>query len=377
MDFGLLPPEVNSARMYAGPGSGPMLTAAMGWDSLAAELHTTAMSYQSVISQLTSGPWLGPASTSMAAAVAPFIAWLHTTAGHAEQSASQARAAAGAYESARAMTVPPPVIAANRALLMSLVSTNVLGQNTPAIAATEFHYGQMWAQDAAAMYGYAASSAMASMVTPFTPAPPTTNPTGAARQGAAVAKAAGDSAGTQMHTILSTSAIPRALQALASPSSPLEPAQSILDSLSGHTRTVASSLSFLVGAAGLARSANIAGATGGASVQTLSSAAGVSGSAGLSGLRAGAGGAMSAALGRGTSVGALSVPQSWVAASPVISPVAVTTASIGSSASPVVAPTGVPLMPMAPMTGRGAARVADAARFLLRPNMVPQWPVGG
>ncbi|MDD4867529.1 MAG: PPE domain-containing protein, partial [Mycobacterium sp.] len=38
MFFGLLPPEVNSARMYAGPGSGSMLTAAEAWDGLAAQL---------------------------------------------------------------------------------------------------------------------------------------------------------------------------------------------------------------------------------------------------------------------------------------------------------------------------------------------------
>lgn len=33
------------------------------------------------------------------------------------------------------------------------VATNILGQNTPAIAATETQYAEMWAQDAAAMYG--------------------------------------------------------------------------------------------------------------------------------------------------------------------------------------------------------------------------------
>ncbi|WP_141249127.1 PPE domain-containing protein, partial [Mycobacterium avium] len=27
MDFGALPPEVNSGRMYAGPGSGPLMAA--------------------------------------------------------------------------------------------------------------------------------------------------------------------------------------------------------------------------------------------------------------------------------------------------------------------------------------------------------------
>jgi PPE-repeat protein len=64
----ILPPEINSGRMYAGPGSGPMLAAAAVWDGLAAELHSAAASYGSVISGLTAGPWLGPASASMAAA---------------------------------------------------------------------------------------------------------------------------------------------------------------------------------------------------------------------------------------------------------------------------------------------------------------------
>jgi PPE-repeat protein len=58
-----------------------------------------------------------------------------------------------AYEAAFAMTVPPPVIAANRALLLMLVATNFLGQNTPAIMATEAEYAEMWAQDAGAMSG--------------------------------------------------------------------------------------------------------------------------------------------------------------------------------------------------------------------------------
>src|SRR5579875_4207177 len=106
MDFAMLPPEINSGRIYAGPGSGSMLAASAAWDTLAADLQSTAASYASVISSLTGGPWLGPSSASMAAAAAPYLEWMTTTAAQAEQAASQARAAAVAYETAFAMTVP-------------------------------------------------------------------------------------------------------------------------------------------------------------------------------------------------------------------------------------------------------------------------------
>ncbi len=210
MDFAVLPPEVNSGRMYAGPGSGPMLAAAAAWDGLAAELQSTAASYGSAISELTGGPWLGSSSASMAAAAAPYLDWMTGAATQAEQTATQAKAAAAAYEAAFAMTVPPAMIVANRTLLMTLIATNIFGQNTAAIAATETDYAEMWAQDTAAMYGYAGSSAAASTLTPFTSPPPTTNPAGAGSQAAAVAQSS-TSSGSQL-----MSALPQALQGLAS-----------------------------------------------------------------------------------------------------------------------------------------------------------------
>src|SRR5579875_1908335 len=218
MDFGALPPEINSGRMYAGPGSGPMLAAAAAWDGLAADLAATASSYQSAVSGLTSA-WSGPSAISMASAAAPYVAWLTSAAEQAEQTAAQARAAASAYETAFAMTVPPPVIAANRSLLMTLIATNILGQNTPAIAATEAHYAEMWAQDAAAMYGYAGASAAATQLTPFNVPAQNTNPGALVAQSAAVSQASGSAAGTSTQSTLSqlTSAVPAALQNLASP----------------------------------------------------------------------------------------------------------------------------------------------------------------
>ena len=224
IDFGALPPEINSARMYAGPGAGSMLAAGAAWDGLSAELQSAASSYGSVISALTGGPWLGPSSTAMAAAVAPYVAWMSATAGQAELAATQAKAAAAAYASAFAATVSPPEIAANRAQLMALVATNLFGQNTPAIAATEAQYGEMWAQDAAAMYGYAASSAATTAkVTQFTAAPQTTNTAGLAAQATASAQTTGTSTSAGVQSTLSQliSEVQTALQNLASPLSSL------------------------------------------------------------------------------------------------------------------------------------------------------------
>ena len=218
MDFGALPPEINSGRMYSGPGSAPMRAASAAWNLLAAELESTATQYQSTIDVLDD-EWLGPTSATMAAAVDPYITWISTTGAQAEQTAAQASAAASAYEAAFAMTVPPVEVAANRAQLAMLVATNVIGQNTAAIAANEAMYGEMWAQDAAAMYGYAGTSAAASSVKAFSQPPETSNPAAQASQGSAVTQANGASTGSGVQSQLQqlTSTIPSSLKQLTSP----------------------------------------------------------------------------------------------------------------------------------------------------------------
>ena len=215
MDFAALPPEINSGLMYAGPGSAPMLAASAAWDGLAAELRSAATSYGSVIVELADAGWQGPSSAAMAAAAAPYVAWLHGTAAQVEQAGMQAAAAAAAHEAAFAATVPPPLIAANRALLMTLVATNFLGINTPAIAATEAQYAEMWAQDAAAMYAYAASSTTASALTPLATAPVTTNLVGLAGGaiGTAVTNLEGAAQGLVTRAVTGLSAIPAELNA--------------------------------------------------------------------------------------------------------------------------------------------------------------------
>jgi PPE-repeat protein len=329
LDFGALPPEINSGRMYTGPGPGSMLAAATAWQSLAEELTSAASGYGSIVSTLISGSWTGPSSMSMAAAAAPYVTWLSATGGQAQQAAMQATAAASAYESAFAATVPPPIVEANRSLLAALVATNVLGENTPAIAATEAVYAEMWAQDATAMYGYAGASATASQVTPFTAPPQTTNSSGLASQSVAAAQSAGTAGGTDLDTIISSgpqviSGMPQALQSLASPqaldsvaatttgsSTSSTPATSILNELSTPLKLASMPMSmlsklFTAGSTATAAKAATTAADelGAAQAVGLASSTGALGSAGI-----GSGApALSAGLGRATSVGALTVP---------------------------------------------------------------------
>lgn len=301
LDFGLYPPEINSARMYSGPGSGPMMAAAAAWDALAVELSSTATSYGSAISELIGAGWRGPASLSMAAAAAPFVAWLHATAAQAEQTAAQAKEAAAAYELAFTMTVPPPAIAANRSLLSALVATNFFGQNTPAIAATEALYAEMWIQDAAAMYGYAGSSAAASQLRPFTHPDSTTD--GVAAQYGAVAQAA------------------TALQQFAGPTASPDPPSLMSAYSAGLTvpkivNTVMSSSSAVTSGRGIfIQNARLA-------FQEAQDAEKAAESAGRLVSTAPVASTVSVGTGRAMPVGPLSVPPNWASAAPEIRTVA-------------------------------------------------------
>jgi PPE-repeat protein len=402
LDFGALPPEVNSTRMYAGPGPGSMLTAATAWQSLADELNSAATSYGSVVSSLTSGPWTGPSAVSMAAAVAPYVTWLGATGEQAEQTAAQASAAAAAYETAFAATVPPAIVAANRSLLAVLVATNVLGQNTPAIAATEAHYGEMWAQDAAAMYGYASASATAAQVTPFSTPPQTTNPGGLTAQAAATAQAAGTPAGTGVESLMSSgpqliSGVPQTLQSLASPQSLSALTSTTTDSSSSST----SSLSELSALSTPLRMATMpmsmlsklftAGSTANAA-RTVSTAANELGAAQAAGLGSGTGAmtltgfggigtslpGISAGMGQATSIGPLSVPSASGSAAPAMRPAAALpfTAAGAAPATHAGASAGMPpMMPLTNLSGRDAA--ATPSRFEMRSTVIPFSPAAG
>lgn len=170
MNFSVLPPEINSALIFAGAGSEPMLTAAVAWDGLADELSMAASSFESITSGILSGSWQGAASLAMAGAAAPYAGWLATAAGQAAQAGAQASAMAAEFEAVRTAMVPPALVAANRSNLVSLVLSNLFGQNAPAIATVEAAYEEIWALDVSVMSAYhSGASAVVTALTPFAP----------------------------------------------------------------------------------------------------------------------------------------------------------------------------------------------------------------
>jgi PPE-repeat protein len=354
-----------------------MLAAAEAWESLAAELHSAANSYQSVVSGLTAGSWSGPSSASMAAAASSYTAWLTATATQAEESAAQAKSAVAAYQAAFTSTVPPPAVAANRSQLTTLVATNLFGRNTQAIAAYEAQYAEMWAQDAAAMYAYAGSSGSATTLTPFTPPQQNTNPSGSGGQAAAVSQATGTSGGNVQSTVSSIqqafSSVPNALQNLATaPAATTAAASDPLSTLSNlisifldapsAIATFAADIPFgVVGVTALPL--DIIGAGTGLHTDKIIS--------GWNGEEAWPGtgtqpptsfpaiitdGAttptLSAGLAEANTVGALSVPPTWAVATPAVRPIAMTLPALSDTGAGAV-----PAAAAAEIAGAGSGSV--------------------
>ena len=401
MDFGAFPPEINSARIYTGPGSGPMMAAAGAWDKMAAELSSAEAAYQGVINGLVSEGWMGPASNAMAAAAAPYAVWMGATAAKVEQAAMQAKAAAAAFDAAYAMTVAPPLIVANRSQLAALVATNFLGQNAAAIAATEAQYGQMWAQDAAAMYGYAASSAAATKVTPFTSPREVADPAAQGAQQGAVAQAAGNAATSNAQSAASQALtnMPNTLQSLASPAQSSAPA-SLIDWLAsflgvepgdvanGATNLMSSSFSPMAVAGISSFAADMAVVRGAAiaagdplglgAIDPFTPMLGAlggglgSGMHGLGGL-----GTASASMGHAASVGALSVPQSWAAAVPATAAPGTSVAATGWTVAAHAPQAGAAGMPGVPLAGQGRNYGFAAPRYGFKPTVMARPVVAG
>jgi len=402
LDFAVLPPEINSARMYSGPGSESMSAAAAAWNRIATEMRSTATAYRAIITELTDETWLGPSSASMSTAAAPYLEWLAVTASQAEQASAQVFAAATAFEAAFEATVPPPAVAANRAQLANLSATNILGQNTAAIAANEAQYAAMWAQDAAAMNGYATASAAATRLAPLTSPSSTTNTDGHAGQANAKPADSTTPAGSMSGLLQWLGIAPNTNNSTAG-------VAGLLNYLDGTNGSVVGSFLNDATVANFSNALTTSGLTnptsvidsvtaysflfatqGAASFDMSDLAAGLAlaGPIGVApGLPSLSAAAVSAQVGHASLVGAVSVPPAWGASGATVNPVAAATSRIGagayhslSNATPMVmeetGPVGMPGLPLAGMTGPHEDEFS-APIYGFRPRIITRPPAAG
>jgi PPE-repeat protein len=358
-----------------------------------------ASSFQSVVSGLVGGPWLGASSASMAAAAGMYASWMGAFAGQAQHAAGQVTAGVAAYEQAFAMTVPPPVIAENRMELAILVATNILGQNTPAIAANQIMYAEMWAQDAAAMYGYVAGAAAAAQLTPFATPPQTTNPGGVAGQaGAAASAQASAAAGGVSHLIDALQELPQMIglpQLFPSGYTMLDFAtqlQGPINAVSEIEQTVIATTGTLGQMAGSAASAApaAADAAGGEAGSALAAAAQTGGlaspglaspgmaSPGMASPGMASLSGVTAAVGGSNSIGGLSTPPSWAAApsSAPLSALPGTTPFAAPQVNDGAGMAGTPGMAGAAPGDRGS-RLSANPRYGVRVTVMGRHPFAG
>ncbi|OBI94343.1 hypothetical protein A5661_23395 [Mycobacterium asiaticum] len=298
--------------MFRGPGSEPLLAAAAAWDALGRALYSAEISLISVVSGLGSGVWLGPSATSMAEAIRPHLKWIGTASIRAHHTAAQARSAVAAYETALRATVVPTQIVENRARLRSLAAANRLAQYTPAIAAVEARYCEMWAQDAQAMYRYASDAAMATRLVPFPVPDIGLDPAAPGEQGDSPTLTQADA---QLYH-----AVPHALNRLAAPTVPPGTPQSAVDLVDNPADSEDSGMTSSMSAVSTLVSTRAKPDTGrrgaigrplSASVQAWFSGCRRPGTKGSQ-----AGPAARPDVGPAALIGELSVPQAWVDRAP-------------------------------------------------------------
>jgi len=220
----------------------------------------------------------------------------------------------------------------------ALSATNIVGQHSAAIAGLEAAYVAMWSADATAMYRYAAQSAAAATLTPWTSPPQTTNPAaGSAQTLSHVAAAAG------VHAALShlTSTTPAALQSLTAPTSAA--------TNSSSPQGLFSALDdFITGPLSPGELLIIPSTPQFAGIDTLGVVLAGSGLAepATAGPQAEA---ISARIGGAGAIGALSVPPAWSAAAPAIkTAAAMLPANTAASVAPFSLESTAAALPSAP-----------------------------
>lgn len=224
--WGLLP-EVNAIRLTTGPGASAMVPVVAGYQAAGLTHIQQGAQMMQTAAVTAAGSWQGVGGTAMMAAAVPKSEWQIEAGAHAEKASTLIAEAAAAHSAAVAATIPYPVCIANRVREAALQASNIVGQNTIAIAQADVEYAEYHAQNATAMTSYATAAAgiASGLSVPLRP-PMVTGPAGmgaglasmgaSAAQAGAQATMQGLSAPLQAAGQAASSAAPAALSAATS-----------------------------------------------------------------------------------------------------------------------------------------------------------------
>jgi PPE-repeat protein len=192
-----IPPETNDFRLRTGPGAAAVIPHILAYEEASA-VHIEQAQQMVATTIATNSSWIGAGNVAMNETSLPMAAYMNVVAAHAQTAAQTINAAGQAHSSALASSIPYPTVIANRVREATLEATNIIGQNTPAIAEANAEYGEYWAQNAGSMMGYlaAATSLISALSVPLAPGPLGANPAGMGAEVASVA-ASGTEAGVQ------------------------------------------------------------------------------------------------------------------------------------------------------------------------------------
>lgn len=370
MNWAAIPPEVISAEIYIGAGSGPLHAAAAALTGLAADLGSTAAGWESELATLTGlSAWQGAGASAATASAQTYVEWLTTTQAAVEQAAAQAAASAAAFDAVHAAVATPAAIAANRAAYAAALAAMPFSAAT--VAALEAEYDAMWAQDVAAMSVYQAASGAAGVLPPLVPVAGTINPAADTSAGPAVAASSvgsglslsGGSLIDSIDGFLGTPAVFNTLNGEINTS-----AWFVMNGIPtavslGHTLGAVPSV-----AVGDVVPAGAGAVTEGAMVSSVTPGLGTSGLAGA---------AASASVGEASTIGRLSVPANWSAAAAPAKSVASAAAPLEGSGwtvpSEVPEPaTAMPGMPGMAAAAKGAGAYGTGPRYGFKPVVIPK-----
>jgi len=180
--------------------------------------------------------WQGPGGEMMQLSAGEFISILEAASTWIQTASQQALEVVSAHQAAVTAMIPAEVSLTNRTTQGTLVATNFMGFNTPAINALDAQYGGFWINNAGqrSVYGAVVSMALGLLATPAPMSPNAPDPAGPATGVAEAAGQAGIQGGLQAAGQTMTTAADAPAAAGSSGQSAMSSAVSSMGSMAGQ-----------------------------------------------------------------------------------------------------------------------------------------------